>query len=122
MSAITSLDAATSTGASSIKQLPFLVNNHTIQVDITGGPSAVTVTLEGSLDGAEPFFTLGTKAFSAGELTATAAMLHVVDKPVNYVRTNLTVLTGGSSPTITVLYDGDSLPAGIKQTGRRGQF
>lgn len=121
MSAITFLNAVTSTGASSIKQLPFLVTTHTVQATITGAPTAVTVDLEGSLDGTT-FFALGTHPFTGDELTATAAMFHVVDKPVSYVRLNLTVLTAGTAPTVTAKYDGDSLPTGIKQAGRRGQF
>ncbi len=121
MSAITFLNAVTSTGVSDIKQLPFLVEKHTVQVTITGAPSAVTVDLEGSLDG-ETFFVLSTHPFTGGELTATAAMFHTVDKPVTYIRLNLLTLTAGTSPTVTAKYDGDSLPTGIKPTGRRGQF
>lgn len=118
MSAITFLDAATSTGASNIKRLAFLVSHHTVQVTITGAPTAVTVDLEGSIDGVT-FFSLATHAFTAGELTATKAMFHVIDKPVSYVRSNLTVLTAGTSPTVTVKYEGESIPAKIS---RRGPF
>jgi hypothetical protein len=121
MSAITFLNAVEATGASSIKALPFLVTSHTVQATITGAPTAVTVDLEGSLDGTT-FFALASHVFSAGELTAEGAMFHVVDKPVTYVRINLTTLTAGTEPTVTVKYDGDSLPAAIRGTGRRGQF
>jgi hypothetical protein len=124
MSAITFLDSVDATGASSIKQLPFLVQTHTVQATIFGsGANAVTISLEGSIDGTT-FFDLGTHAFTAGELTALGAMFHIVDRPVSYVRANLTVLgvDAETDPLITVKYDGDSVPTGIKNTGRRGQF
>ena len=119
MAAIKFLDAATATGESTIKLFNNLINNHTIQADITGAPTAVTVTIEGSLDGVT-FDTIGTLAFSAGQLTNTTGVGHAVDTPVNYVRVNLTVLTGGTAPTVTVLYDGDNI--GNRNAGRRGQF
>ena len=121
MSAITFLDEVEATGASSIKALPFLVAKHTVQVTTTGEPTAVTVDLEGSLDGVT-FFVLSSHAFSGAEITAEAAMFHVVDKPVNFVRLDLTTLTGGTDPTVTALYDGDSVPEAIRATGRRGTF
>lgn len=120
MTALTFLDAATATGESSIKALPFLVSAHSVQATITGAPTAVTVDLEGSLDG-ETFFVLATHPFTAGELTAAAALFHVIERPVNFVRVNLLTLTAGTAPTVTVKYDGDSIP-GKTRTGRRGQF
>ena len=75
---------------------------HTYQVNITGAPTAVTISIEGSLDGVL-WTELSEKIFSAGELTATTAMFQIVDKPVTYLRANLTVLTGGTAPTVTVL-------------------
>ena len=41
---------------------------------------------------------------SAAELTATQALIHVVDKPTRYVRMNLVTLTAGTSPTVTTIY------------------
>ena len=99
------LDAATSTGASNSIPVRKIMQDHTVQATITGAPSAVTVDLEGSLDG-DNWFQLGTHPFTAGELTAAQAMFHVVEKPVRYVRLNLTTLTGGTSPTVTALYEG----------------
>jgi hypothetical protein len=66
--------------------------------------TAVTVDLEGSLDDTT-WFQLARHAFSAAEITAESAMFHVVDKPVRYVRANLIALTGGTAPTVTVLYE-----------------
>ena len=113
------LNAVTSTGASLAKEFSRLVNSHVLQVTITGGPSAVTVTLEGSLDNTT-FVTIGTHVFSAGELTATKAMFFDIDKPLLAVKANLTVLTGGSTPTVTATYEGDS--TGSQHVGRRGVF
>ena len=113
------LNAVTATGASLAKEFSRLVNNHVMQVTITGAPSAVTVTLEGSLDGTT-FVTIGTHAFSAGELTATKAMFFDIDKPLLFVKANLTVLTAGTAPTVTVTYEGDS--TGSQHVGRRGVF
>lgn len=99
------LRAATATGAGSEHSLNKLYETHTVQANITGAPTAVTVALEGSLDGVL-WFTLASHTFSAAELTATGAMFHVVQKPVTKVRANVTTLTGGTSPTVTVFYHG----------------
>lgn len=119
MPAITLLSAVTSTGAGTIKHSAYLMDKKTVQVSITGAPSAVTVTLEGSIDGTN-FATLATKAFSAGELTATFALFHSIDTPVTYVRANLTVLTGGSTPTVTAIFEGDKHP--LNKVSRHGVF
>jgi len=119
MAAVTLLSAVTATGAGPIKLLPHLVKDHTVQVTTTGDPTAVTIDLEGSLDGVT-WFQLFENIFDAGEITADAAIFHVLDAPVGYVRCNLTTLTGGTTPTVTALYEGDST---IKnRIGRRGQF
>jgi hypothetical protein len=66
--------------------------------------TAVTVDLEGSLDNTT-WFQLATHPFSAGDISAEGAMFHVIDKPVKYVRANLTALSGGTDPTVTVKYE-----------------
>jgi hypothetical protein len=119
MAALKLLDAVTATGASDSKKFNYLVQDHTVQATITGAPSAVTVDLEGSLDGVT-FFSLESHVFTAGELTATGAMFHIIDKPVLFVNINLTTLTGGSAPTVTALYEGDS--SWKSKISRRGEF
>ena len=99
------LDAATATGASTSVPVRKIIKDHTVQTNITGAPSAVTMDLEGSLDGTN-WFQLATHPFTAGELTATQAMFHVDEKPVRFIRVNLTTLTGGTAPTVTSLYEG----------------
>lgn len=119
MSGLVLLNAVTGTGASLAKEFSRLVDKHALQVVITGAPTAVTVALLGSLDGTT-YSLIGTHAMSAGELTATDALYFDIDKPVLHVKASLTVLTGGTAPTVTITYEGDSTVA--KRIGRRGQF
>ncbi len=105
--AVKLLDAATTTGASTTWAVRMKPRNHTVQFTITGAPTAVTVDLEGSLDDIT-WISLASHIATAGELTAAAAMFHVVDKPIRYARVNLTTLTGGAAPTVTVLYEGET--------------
>ena len=78
---------------------------HTVQATMGGTvvATAVTITLEGSIDG-ESWFTLATHAFSGAEISAEKAMFHVADKTVSNIRLNLTVLTGGTAPSISAWY------------------
>lgn len=86
------------TGQSSAKQAN--AHLHTIQAEPSGSPTGCTVKLEGSLDGVS-WFDL------SGDLTCTSAvMLHITDKPVMFVRVNLTALSGGTSPSVVVRYLG----------------
>lgn len=98
------LTASTATGAGLSVALRKGVQEHTVQVIITGSPTAVTVALESSLDNGVTWNSIGTYAFSAGDLTAASAMYHVVNKPAELVRMNTTVLTGGTAPTVTAYY------------------
>lgn len=100
------LNAATATGAGSTFRVGIIPTKHTCAVTMGGTlvATAVTIDLEGSIDDTS-WFTLANHAFTAAEITATSAMFHVVDKPVKYVRANLQTLTGGTDPTITMLYE-----------------
>jgi hypothetical protein len=70
-------------------------SNITVQVTITGSPTAATSKLQGSLD--------GTVWDDLGSTTSTTsgAMFHVSQKPVVQMRAVLADLAGGSSPTVT---------------------
>ena len=92
---ITNLDVATSTGAGTGENLGNGFAIHTWEVVVTGGPSTVSVTLQGSLNNST-WYTLDTST------TTTSEMRHVVNKKVRFVRANVATLTGGTSPTITV--------------------
>ena len=102
----TLLDAATATGAGSTQKTYSIPSAHTVAATMGGTvvATAVTVALEGSLDDST-WFTLASHVFTAAEITAEAAMFHIADKPVKFVRANLETLTGGTAPTVTVLYD-----------------
>ena len=99
----TLLDAATATGASVSVTMHKKPSRHTFQVTMGGTvvATAVTVDVEASLDDIT-YFTLVSHALSAGEIAAEGAMFHLVDMPVKYIRANLTTLTGGTAPTVTV--------------------
>lgn len=96
----TILDAADSTGAGSahVTPLQWRTDAHGIswQTVITGGPSAVTVDLEGSLD--------NTNWTSISEQASANSKLNHAPNPVpNFIRANLTGLDGGTAPTVTVI-------------------
>ena len=74
--------------------------NHSVQATTTGGPSAATLQLEGSLDG------VTWTALSPAMDVSSTTMFHVLDAPVSCVRANLVSLTGGTAPTVTVEYLG----------------
>ena len=98
------LDGVISTGPSESIAIRKRAKDHTVQVTITGGPTSVTVDLEGSLDNIN-WFQLATNPFDAGELAAGGTLFHVDEKTVRFIRVNLTVLSGGTSPTVTALYE-----------------
>ena len=79
------------------------VTDHTIQIVCPGTVSALTIELHGSLDGAT-WFTIDSHAFSGGEITAKAALVHVNGETVEHVRAKIAALTG--SGIINVLHSG----------------
>lgn len=93
----TSLNAATSTGPGTVFDLGVVRSSHTLQTSTTGAPTGVTVTMEGSLASTGPWVTLVTSTSTTGDVQTGSG------KAVRYVRANLTVLTGGTAPTVTAL-------------------
>ena len=73
---------------------------HTLSGTITGSPTTCTLKLEGSLDNTTWFDLSGSQSCTAN------FMFHVVDRHVDSVRVNLTALSGGTSPTVTLKYMG----------------
>lgn len=75
-----------------------LVDGYTSQimslqpVVTAGAPSAVTMDIEGSLDGVN-WGVIDTHIFAAGELTAGHALYQVLDKPMTFIRSNVSLLT-----------------------------
>ena len=100
------LDAAAATGAGSAWAIRMGVKDHTVQCIATGAPTAVTTELEGSLNGIT-WYQLAAHKWTNGEIDDGEAMFHVTSKYVTSVRINLTILTGGTSPTVTCLYEGE---------------
>jgi hypothetical protein len=66
--------------------------------------TALTIDLEGSITG-EHFFTLASHTFTAAERAVKCAMFHVVDKPIVWVRTNITTLTKTGVDDVKVTID-----------------
>ncbi len=93
------LAAVTGTGAGTAVPVLNIPTSYGIQVTFTGSPSTVTVALEGSLNNTN-FFVLDSSTYGT-----TGDIVFVVDKTVRYMRANLTTLSGGSSPTVTVLVE-----------------
>ncbi len=108
--AILLLNAATSTGAGTSFSLLTVPAKHTVQATMGGTAvaTAVTVDLEGSLDNST-WFTLASHVFTAAEITAEAAMFHVIDKPIRFARLNLTTLSGGTAPSVTGKYEAEGI-------------
>lgn len=99
------LSAVTATGPGQVFRNANGFVSHTVQLTTTGAPTAVTVDLEGSLDGLT-WFQLTEHIFLSAEITLEAAMFHQNDKFVEYVRLNVTTLTGGTAPTVTGWWTG----------------
>jgi hypothetical protein len=92
--------ALSANGSTASYDTEAVMNNHTVTVVPTGGPSGCTLTMEGSLDGTN-WFTIITAATCTSVVSA-----HGVDKPARYVRGTLSALAGGTTPTVTVKYVG----------------
>lgn len=72
-----------------------VLRDFTWAISVTGSPSGISVTLQGSLDGTL-WSVLDTSTNTSGELRGIAGT------PVTFLRANLGTLTGGSAPTVTV--------------------
>jgi hypothetical protein len=72
------------------------LDKYTVAVTTTGSPSGCAMQIEGSLDNTN-FFNL-----SGSQICTSNLMFHITEKPILYLRTNVTTLSGGTSPTVTV--------------------
>ena len=91
------LNGATATGAGESLKLPLTYSKYSWRVNPVGSITAMTVVLQGSLDG-EIWDNLDSNNNVAGGLRS------VVDIPIKYVRANVTVWTpsGSGSPSAAV--------------------
>ena len=94
---------ATGTTASlNLDKLNIAPVDATAQLNVTGSPTTCTYQVEGSLDNVTWF------DLSGGQTCTSSLMFHLDSKPVNYIRGNLTALSGGTSPDVTFIYLGVS--------------
>lgn len=91
------LSGATGTGAGKLFQVNTSI--HTVQVVFTGTISALSIAIEGSIDGTN-IVALETHALTGDEISAKKSMFHIVNRLVEYVRANITVLTGAGAVTV----------------------
>jgi len=87
-----------------ILQLPIAYTKHTIQWKVAGGPSGCSLTLQGTIvdnPTSSDMVDIGTS-----QTCTSGGMSFVVDKPVTGVAVNVTVLTNGTNPAVTVTYLG----------------
>jgi hypothetical protein len=94
---------ATATAWSEVKNVAYAgYTKYTCQINITGAPTAVRVKLYGSLDKVLWSYFLD-YTLTAGELTATTAMIIPQTEPVvNFIKAELVTLTAGTSPTVAI--------------------
>lgn len=105
------LNGVDATGAgdsvSIVANLVRVAKDHTVSIkwtDTGGSITAMTVDLEGSINGTD-FHQLATHVVISAELTAKKAMFHVLDMPVSYVKANITTLTETGTHVIDVDYE-----------------
>lgn len=97
----------TTTGAGSTVGIGEYIEKWTCQITITGGPSAVTVRIEGNLGGLlyDPTG-MAEHTFSAGQLAAGIANFTMPDRYTGNMRGNVITLTGGTTPAVSVTCGG----------------
>lgn len=91
------LDAATAVATGATFSLSAVRRTFTLVTTVTGAPTGVSLTLEGSLDGSQ-WYVLATSTSTTGDAQ------FAVDKPARYVRANLGTLTAGTAPTVTAKF------------------
>lgn len=99
------LNAVTATGAGAWNRLGSARSLHSMQVTVTGAPSALLVDLEGTstVDGnGDPTLPARLATWDlAGGPNASGDYVVASNAPVEFIRANVRTLTGGTSPTIT---------------------
>lgn len=76
---------------------------HTFQANTNGSPTAVTLSIHGSVDGSK-FKCLLQHEFLAQEIEAGAALFHLINKPLPVIKVSIDKLEGGISPQVSVYY------------------
>ena len=101
------IENQTTTGAGPAVPINEYIENWTCQVTITGGPSAVTVRIEGNLGGSlyDPTG-MAVQTFSSGQLAAGIATFGIPDSYTGNMRAYVVTLTGGTDPTVSATCGG----------------
>lgn len=99
---LTLLSGATGTGAGAAQWVKNSNNEMWVcDVDVTGSPSVVVVTIEGNMGGTvfDPTG-MGTHTFTSTQLTAKKASFSIVNSPVVNMRANVITFTGGTAISV----------------------
>ena len=101
------IENQTATGAGPPIGISEYIENWTCQVTITGGPSAVTVRIEGNLGGLlyDPTG-MAEQTFSSGQLAAGIATFGIPDSYTGNMRAYVVTLTGGTDPAVSATCGG----------------
>lgn len=99
------LDAVTSATVSDAYSPQDALNDHTVQIIVTGGPTDVVGKLCVSLDG-QNYCVIGTYTMTAAEIAHGCGIYHTPGYRSNHIKLELATLSGGISPTVTALYQG----------------
>lgn len=78
-------------------------SDHSFQVVLNGSPTAVTLELEGSIDG-DNFDVLFEHNLTDKDISIGTSLFHLTNKPIPKIRVKITKLDGGVSPEVTVYY------------------
>ena len=70
-------------------------SQHTVQVITAGSPASCSLQLEGSLDGGTTWANL-----SGAQTCTSSVTFHVIQKPIDMVRINVTALSAAASVTV----------------------
>ena len=76
---------------------------HSFQVATNGSPTAVAVSILGTIDGSN-FTCLLQHTFTANEIAVGTALFHLINKPVPVIKVSIDTLEGGVSPQVSVYY------------------
>lgn len=101
----TSWSAASGTGALAAADLSVVLDGNTggtVTVEVTGDPTGCQAQMEGSIDGSFWFVLGDTEGPNDNEDCTTSKAFHWADKPVRWIRPNVTTLSGGTTPTVTI--------------------
>jgi hypothetical protein len=104
--AVKFIDGVTAVGTGHTHQLVTPSGKFTVEASFTLGSAttcdSLTIDIEGSITG-NNWFAIASHSFTSAERSAAAAMFHIVDKPIAYLRGNVTTLTktGANDVTIT---------------------